>query len=65
MIISEKHAMRLIREGKAIIEGTMFDADMITYAILSRTDKQRTDHFRIDENRYQKLKAKWQGGDHE
>jgi len=59
MIISEKHAMRLIREGKAIIVGTMFDNDMITYAIVDRLDKKRTDHFKMDETRYQKMLEKW------
>ena len=59
MIISEKHAMKLVREGKAIIVGTMFDNDMITYAILDRFDKKRTDHFKMDEHRYQKIREKW------
>ena len=58
MIITEKHAMKLVREGKAIIEGIVKYTDT-PYAILTRHDKQRTDHFPIDEKRYEKLMKKW------
>ena len=58
MIITEKHAMKLVREGKAIIEGIVIH-DQDTLAILTRYDKQRTDHFVIDEKRYEKLMKKW------
>ena len=60
MIITEKHAMRLVSQGKAIIEGITtgyFGYKMM--AILTRYDKQRTDHFEIDEKRYEKLMKKW------
>ena len=61
MIITEKHAMRLVSQGKAIIEGIcrLIDNGPSIYAILTRYDKQRTDHFVIDEKRYEKLMKKW------
>lgn len=58
MIITEKYAKKLIREGKAIIEGIMHH-DQVAYAILTRHDIRRTDHFKLDQEKYEKLRKKW------
>ena len=61
MIITKKHALKLVREGKAVIVGiqlgNFFDPLM---AVLTRFDKQRTDHFQIDEKQYARMMKKWQ-----
>jgi len=46
MIISKSYALKLVREGKARIEGKCFD-DGWTYVIVTRFDLQRTDHYRV------------------
>ena len=58
MIISRRHAIALLREGKARVEGTVTmtpEADVPTaagrtwrggYVVLTRYDVQRTDHYR-------------------
>jgi hypothetical protein len=52
MIISKKYAQKLVREGKATIEGRTTDQPRWedrhtgkTYVIVTRHDKQRTDHY--------------------
>lgn len=53
MIISKKYAMRLIKQGKARIEGECVlngrfgDSREPIYKILTRFDLQRTDHFKV------------------
>ena len=51
MIITKKHALKLVKEGKAKIEGRTTTAPRwterdygTTYLIIARYDKQRTDH---------------------
>ena len=51
MIITKKYALKLVAEGKAKIEGRTTDAPRwverdfgTTYLIITRYDKQRTDH---------------------
>jgi hypothetical protein len=44
MIISKKYAQKLVREGKAKIEGRTTDG----YIIITRYDLQRTDHYDDD-----------------
>ena len=46
MIIAKRTAQRLIAVGKATIEGRVYDNDQ-TYAIITRHDVQRTDHYLI------------------
>ena len=55
MIISKKYALKLVKEGKAKIEGRITTAPAwsaraygTTYLMIMRYDKQRTDHA-IDE----------------
>ena len=54
MIITRKYAMRLVREGKARIDGRTTDQarwsdcdNGKTYRIVERLDVQRTDHYVI------------------
>lgn len=47
MIISRKYAQKLIRDGKARVTGIVHDNGK-QYAILTRYDKQSTDHYQID-----------------
>jgi hypothetical protein len=49
MIITRKHARQLIKQGKATHDGTLKpDQQGRVYAILTRHDQHRTDHYRID-----------------
>ena len=58
MVITEKHAQRIIREHKGLIVGIVREGEKI-YAALDRYDKKRTDHFPITQARYNKLMTKW------
>jgi hypothetical protein len=65
MIITEKHAMKLVREGKAIIVGIVPGVQIFGYssvdmmAVIDRYDKHRTDHFPLTMARFKKLHEKW------
>jgi hypothetical protein len=54
MIISKKYAQRLVREGKARIEGRTTTGPYWgcdtgeVYVIVTRLDKQDTDHYKED-----------------
>ena len=48
MIISKEYALKLVRIGKAKLEGKCFDNGN-TYMIVTRYDLQRVDHFLIGE----------------
>lgn len=49
MIINRKTAEKLIKDGRAVVEGALKPDDKgRVYAILTRYDLQRTDHYRID-----------------
>jgi hypothetical protein len=45
-IISKNYGLRLIREGRAIIDGTCTNDDGTVYVVLSRTDTCETTHYR-------------------
>ncbi len=47
MEISTRHARKLLREGKARMDGRTVDQGWI-WEIITRIDKQRTDHVRIE-----------------
>jgi hypothetical protein len=47
-IITRSHALRLIRDGKASIEGCVLDNNTSTtptHVVVSRYDLQRVDHY--------------------
>ena len=44
MIITRKHAQRLVREGKATIEDCLTVDGGRRYQLVTRHDKQRMDH---------------------
>jgi hypothetical protein len=44
MIISRGHARRLVRQGRATLDGSTIDNDQ-RYQIVTRHDLQRTDHY--------------------
>lgn len=58
MIITEKHAKRLIREKKGIIIGTVMMGNQ-RYGAIDRWDKKRTDHYEITDERWEKIIVKW------
>lgn len=48
MIISAKEGKKLVASGKATEEGWMYEPNVdTTYAILTRYDKRRTDHYPV------------------
>ena len=47
MVISEKHAKRLIREGKATHGGYAQARESLYYAIVDRHDQSCTDHYYV------------------
>lgn len=48
MIISKNYAKKLEKNGKAKIESATTSLDGDSYAIVTRFDLQRVDHFRYD-----------------
>ena len=51
MIITQKHAQKLIREGKATKGEVIIDGNK-KYVVINRLDKKRTDHYEIKPTRY-------------
>ena len=49
MIISKKYADRLIRKGKAVETALVTTENGDTYQAIDRLDRQRVDHYRVDE----------------
>jgi hypothetical protein len=49
-IISRKHGLQLIKDGKAESNGTVTGNDGKKYTILTRYDTQTTCHFPVNEN---------------
>jgi hypothetical protein len=54
MIISRKHARRLLKAGKAQIETGVKEENRY-YVAISRFDNQRTDHFEADREDHLRL----------
>lgn len=49
MVLKKAYLRRLISEGKAVEEGTMYDEDSIEYVVVERLDINRTDHYLVEE----------------
>ncbi len=47
MIITKTYAKKLVKAGKARIEGYLTELDGEQYMIVTRFDLQRTDHYLI------------------
>ena len=57
MIISRSHATRLVREGKATLDGATYH-DGQRYQIVIRHDLQRVDHYHLYHGQPAKLAVK-------